>query len=405
MASKGHDKQSASPSLRTGSRGRRAPIACSPEKLSEFIGDIYDCVLDPAKWEHVLTNLNREFSFCASLLGVVPLRAGAHTINVGVGIDAEWLAVAADDNYRAENVKLWGDPRQVQEFPLDEPIVGSQTSGYAARHTNRYWRDVLEPRGIFDALMVTLAREPQLLGYVALSRHISAGAIGQAAVGTLRLLGPHFRRAVTISNLFDMKAIEAATFSSVLDGIAFGVVLVDSQLGIVHANAVASEMLAARDPIESQKGVLTTREIAAHEALERAARLASEDAAAMGARGIGIPVRRAKGHPCVIHVLPLKRGEMRRGLPQRATAALFIAPATTPVQVPSDALALLYDLTPAEKRICELIVEGHPQSAIAATLGIARSTVKTHLLHVFEKTGCKRQVDLVKLAGDLRLPV
>ena len=35
----------------------------------------------------------------------------------------------------------------------------------------------------------------------------------------------------------------------------------------------------------------------------------------------------------------------------------------------------------------------------------ARSTVKAHLLQVFKKTGCKRQVDPLKLAADLSAPV
>jgi DNA-binding CsgD family transcriptional regulator len=147
------------------------------------------------------------------------------------------------------------------------------------------------------------------------------------------------------------------------------------------------------------------RDKACHAALERAVHHAALDETAMGPRGIGIPARRAAGEPCVVHVLPLKRGEIRRGLTQRATAALFVAPATLSPRMPSDALAVLYDLTPAETRILELITDGQTQNAIADTLGIARSTVKSHLLHVFEKTGCKRQVDLVKLAGSLRSPV
>jgi hypothetical protein len=31
---------------------------------------------------------------------------------------------------------------------------------------------------------------------------------------------------------------------------------------------------------------------------------------------------------------------------------------------------------------------------------VAKSTVRTHLLRVFEKTGCNRQADLVQLAGN-----
>ncbi|MFX4861103.1 helix-turn-helix transcriptional regulator, partial [Acinetobacter baumannii] len=95
------------------------------------------------------------------------------------------------------------------------------------------------------------------------------------------------------------------------------------------------------------------------------------------------------------HVLPLRRSPMRAGLIQRAAAALFVASASGPRHLPHDALSELYDLTPAEIRIFELICEGQTRNDISALLGISVATVKSHLLHVFEKTGCRRQVDLV----------
>jgi DNA-binding CsgD family transcriptional regulator len=36
---------------------------------------------------------------------------------------------------------------------------------------------------------------------------------------------------------------------------------------------------------------------------------------------------------------------------------------------------------------------------VAEALGIAESTVKTHLMRLFAKTGTNRQVDLVKLVA------
>jgi DNA-binding CsgD family transcriptional regulator len=58
-----------------------------------------------------------------------------------------------------------------------------------------------------------------------------------------------------------------------------------------------------------------------------------------------------------------------------------------------------------EIRIFELICDGQTRDAIAALLGVSVATVKSHLLHVFEKTGCRRQVDLVRLAKSLTFPV
>lgn len=44
-------------------------------------------------------------------------------------------------------------------------------------------------------------------------------------------------------------------------------------------------------------------------------------------------------------------------------------------------------LTPREREILKLVAEGMTNAEIAANLHVGRATVKTHLLHVFEKLG------------------
>jgi DNA-binding CsgD family transcriptional regulator len=210
---------------------------------------------------------------------------------------------------------------------------------------------------------------------------------------------------VTISNLFDMKTVEAATFAATVEALTVGVVLADEDSKIVHTNAAATAMLAAGNPIVLRQGRIAVQSTTTTSTLQSAVAQAAKDEAALGQKGIGIPIPRPGGAPLVIHVLPLRRGHVRSGLIQRAAAALFVASASGPPQLPHDALIQLYDLTPAEVRIFELICEGQTPAAIAALLGITVSTVKTHLFHVFDKTGCRRQVDLVRLARSLTFPV
>jgi len=82
---------------------------------------------------------------------------------------------------------------------------------------------------------------------------------------------------------------------------------------------------------------------------------------------------------------------------------VFITDAQAAAPAPTAALALLYDLTPGETRVFELIAGGSTPTQVARQLGLAPSTVKTHLLHVFDKTGCSRQSELVRLAASLAL--
>jgi DNA-binding CsgD family transcriptional regulator len=46
------------------------------------------------------------------------------------------------------------------------------------------------------------------------------------------------------------------------------------------------------------------------------------------------------------------------------------------------------------------VLEGGGSVAdLADSLGVSRATAKTHLKHLFEKTGAKRRADLIRLAA------
>ena len=372
----------------------------SREKFSDLVGQIYDCVLDPGHWESVLASLCEQFSFASSMMGVMRFPGPQPICQYAVGVEPEFLARVPD--FGPEMTELWGGLEQIQRYPVDEPIVNSQAIDRTLVAENRYLKEWVA-RGMADAVVLFIVKDATLVGNIGFNRHQSAGAIRNEEVEGLRLLAPHFRRAVIISNLFDMKSIEAATFGSALDSFAFGIILVDDALGIVHANRAAADVLKTGDLIRSDKGYVSLLDRSASAALERAVRRAASDEASLGPMGIGIPAC-LTGEPRVIHVLPLRKDTTRGSLVQRASAALFIAPAASPPRMPVDALALIYDLTPAESRIFEMIAGGSTQAAIARALGIAPSTVKTHMLHLFQKTGCTRQAELLKLAANLSAP-
>lgn len=385
-------------------------IEISAERLSNLVGSIYDCVITPEGWAVAIDAVRRDYGFAFGLLGINALRSelsppttGPIAIRACSGLAEE--AVAHFESFSSEEVlDYWGGPATVSQHPLGEPIMHSQVTDRARLNRNRIYTQWSKPLGVSDVVVIALARERAAVGSLAFARHESAGEIGESEMSGLRLIAPHVRRAVTISRLFEFETIEPATFASVIETLATGVVLTDETLAIVHANAVAMAMLSDNDPISSRQGRLALSHKVGNGVLEAAVVQAASEEARLGERGIGIPARRANGSPCVLHVLPLRQGEIRRGLIQRAAAAVFIAPAASPPRLPIDALSILYDLTPAESRIFELICDGETQAEIAAKIGIASSTVKTHLLRVFEKTGCARQAELIKLAASFSVP-
>jgi DNA-binding CsgD family transcriptional regulator len=84
---------------------------------------------------------------------------------------------------------------------------------------------------------------------------------------------------------------------------------------------------------------------------------------------------------------------------------MFVREAALDLQHPLETLTNLYKFTPAEFRVLMTIVEIGGVPEVASVLGISQTTVKTHLQHIFEKTGLNRQADLVKLVASFMSPL
>jgi DNA-binding CsgD family transcriptional regulator len=99
-------------------------------------------------------------------------------------------------------------------------------------------------------------------------------------------------------------------------------------------------------------------------------------------------------------VLPLTSGARRKaGVSYAAVATVFVNKAALDLPSPPEAIAKEFGLTPAELRVLFAIIEVGGVHDAAEVLGIAEGTVKTHLHHLFEKTGASRQAELVKLVA------
>jgi DNA-binding CsgD family transcriptional regulator len=85
----------------------------------------------------------------------------------------------------------------------------------------------------------------------------------------------------------------------------------------------------------------------------------------------------------------------------KAAAAVFITQAPGPPPADIAAVADSYGLTAAETRMLEQLVHSATVADTANALGISMNTARSHLAHIFSKTGLSRQADLVALVNRL----
>ncbi|HTG05105.1 MAG TPA: LuxR C-terminal-related transcriptional regulator [Bradyrhizobium sp.] len=214
---------------------------------------------------------------------------------------------------------------------------------------------------------------------------------------------PYAHQMLLISKTADLKQSEAAALVETLNGLAAGIFLVDTDRRIVHANAAGHDILRADDFLRSISGQLVARNTQANRTLDQV--FADNGGVAIGTKGIALPLTAHDGERYVMHLLPLTPATRTGiGMAWRAVAALFVRKVALDSRW-GELVARTFELTPAERRVLLTIVEVGGVRETSAALGIAESTVKTHLHRVFDKTGARRQADLIKLAAGFSNPL
>jgi DNA-binding CsgD family transcriptional regulator len=372
------------------------------ELLSALVGDIYDAALNPALWVDVLRKARGFIGGCAIALSwkdVVAKRGGSY-------FDEGNLVPPYRQLYFDTYVKL--DPCTTGQFfaEIGEPIATADLIPYEEFVQTRFYKEWVQPQGLVDAALAVLDKSATNFSFLALFRHQQDGLFDSEARRRMRLVVPHFRRAVLIGKVIDLKQAEAASLADTLDGISAGMFLVDETGRIVHANVAGHVMVNAANVLHAEGGRLAVNDQRADQTLADTFATAGSGDATVGIKGIAIPLVARDGERYVAHVLPLTSGARRQaGMSYAAAAALFVHKAALETPSPPEAIAKAYKLTPMELRVLLAIVEVGGVPEVAEALGIAETTVKTHLRRIYAKTGTARQASLVKLVTGFSTPL
>jgi DNA-binding CsgD family transcriptional regulator len=371
------------------------------EWVSYLIGRIYDAALDPERWTDVVGE------------GCAFLNAMAGSIGVADFVRSD-LNLMKTWGYEPSALKLFLE-KYASNHPLIPFVMSTQVGDVVAIEDGMpydefvrtpYYRELLQPLGIVDAMHTNLDKSPTSLAMFYVARHEQAGRVDDTARRRLALLYPHLRRAVLIGKLVDLHKIELAGLADTLDGIAAGMFLVDANGTIARANASGQAMLATGEAVRTVGKRLTINEPGREQALAEIVATAEAGDTGVGSKGIAVPFVSPQGKRYLAHVLPLTSGARRTaGTRYAAVAAVFVDEAGREGSLPFDMIASHFALTPAELRVLFGIVQIGGVPEVARSLGISEPTVKTHLQHVFEKTDTNRQADLVKLVAGYMSPL
>jgi len=373
------------------------------QTFSEIVCAIYDGAIDSSQWPRALGQICGTFGFRKGTIDLNRVPAMVNLLNFHHGIDDRQAATMV--GHYGGMPEVWGGLAATMTRPIDQPWVVSRIMTQEALRQTDYYRNWVGPMGLVDGAAIVLARDQGLFGSIRLATDARRGIIDDGLIDALALLLPHCQRAARISGLLDASRGVARNFQTVIDSLSVPIILVSADCAIVHANLRARTLLEEGAILASHHGHLASPVSGLQYVIGNTIRRLAQDETDIPGNGVGLPIRALDHSAHTLHLLPLAQGAMRIKLSEDAVAAIFVSSTSATEGFARDILQSMFELTHAELGVFERILAGKSTPKIAAELGIAISTVRTHVLHLFQKTATHSRADLVRLGHALAQPL
>jgi DNA-binding CsgD family transcriptional regulator len=343
-----------------------------------------------------------------ALQSIIELLGGDHAILLASDPARAEIALATSAGMDRGDFARFATPEAAQWI---EPAMQAIRSGTVVTRSRLmpdrqfertgFYNEVVRPAGGFHA--VGVAHQAQALSsFVAICRPRQAGDFEADDVKLMQILSPHFATALHVRHRLGVADLAARGAWAALDRLNTGVIVADAAAAVVFANRTAERLFTARKLRLDGSGVGLgdglDDEAASGELRRMVARCADPHAGveAGGTVELAGDAWRA-GLSIVVTPFQAERIGFDPGGCSKPLALLLVSDPQEERRRRMLALQRRFRLTPAEAEFALEIVKGDGRAAAAARTNITVGTARTHLDRIFEKTGVRRQAELVRL--------
>lgn len=355
-----------------------------------LIERIYDASVQARAWTEVMPAIVRHCGARSAVLLVSDGRTGELSFANEFGLGTDYRRAYLQD-LRRDDLRL----DDLVRHPLGTVRTDTMIPHYNAYRTSRAYRELYRKLGTEHALGAFVYSDGRRTTGIRLFRSERDGAFGEAEIRSYEALVPHLARAFRLRQLSQDQQRLTLALEEALELSPWRLMIYDAGGGLLAANRPARALLA-------ETGEGGGRQLG--QLVRQSFRLAAKSGrqrfllpASLRTEGRSEP---EDGWQLRIELLALPP---RWDLEEQPVAAVALSRPAEALAPEAAALAALHGLTPAEAEVVRLLVGGGRLGDAPRRLGMSRETAKTHLRHVFVKTGTNRQADLIRLvlAGPL----
>ena len=357
---------------------------------------IFDAVAKGDNWGDALDAAAEYCGADAMLLLDGNLSGGDPAVIDATGFKTEVLDLYTENHLRDDELV-----RESMAGPVGVVISSAHDRWEWDFYDSTMYRRLLWPCGLHYLAGTALINAPKVYASLWMGRKEGSGEFAPHNLQGLSELVPHFGRAMAVHHRLRRAEMQAELATGAFDRVSVGVVLLDVDGDAILANREAVRIalrrdgfvfrdrgLAAESPTDSKRLRELIRQVGQSAPLQETSKFVG---------GGATRITRSPGQSDYhVVVMPLPK-RCQPGDGSGAVAVLFI---TDPdrMQHPVDFLfGDLYDLTDAESRLVYELMDGRGLTAAAGSLGLSRNTVHSQLSSVFQKTGTRRQGELLRL--------
>lgn len=214
-------------------------------------------------------------------------------------------------------------------------------------------------------------------------RRTGRRAFGRGATAALQRAVPHLQRCLLLHHELLRARSDRSLIESGLDQLGVGMVMLQADGRVQFANRQAQ---AALHPVTTHRGA-TPPVLPILQQLDRRARQGQYASQRVLTAQGPLFAMSTPGQPSAL-------GDLRARVPG---PVIWLIGARHSDQGALPLAAKLFGLTPAEQKVLSLLMQDQTPRQIAQTLGLQVSTVRTQLSALLQKTGARRQQELLRL--------
>jgi DNA-binding CsgD family transcriptional regulator len=353
-----------------------------------LIDAIYDAAVDFSRWPNTLRFIS---SACASHTTVLTRQGTSPGESWSLAPQCEPAYYESYCSYYHGVNPLW---QRAASAPAGTIRTDSMIMPKSELVRTEFYNDFLAPQRLGSMLnMIALVERGQQTAIATYRQD----EFDPEHIQLFRLLAPHLQRAVQLNTRLAGLEMRCEASAEALNRLEQGALLVDESVGVVFASQEAERLFAAGNGLRITEGVLCANSAADTALLHALVAGCARHGAEAGAGGSLRLSRGPDRAPLSLQVAPLRSEAPLFSMTERPVAILFVTDPDSNTRSPIAWLQQRFGLTAAEAAFAGEIVAGAGIQAAADRLHISRSTGRTHLARIFEKTGTHRQAELVRL--------